>query len=535
MALSHLQTGTTSASEADSLETDASEDAAGSNDEMQRTDDEEEKEHVVTRARMPSKSSPQMSILWQYKTFLGESLLTANTDTAVWKHSRKLMDPIFGRQGTARHFAAMCEAAETMYRGEGDAEDDLDLDWRTWIAKLSPRFSKLATAELVRDVQEGRGPGRAAEVQITEHKDAVASLHPNATISSLEELQDVNQSGRSTLSVWINLASKEVACPGDHIEVMPQNPESIVTSSLKALGLDPTTVVSVSDTGLSQNNASSQLQEPLLLSDFFTHKVNLLCPPTQAMASILSSKLQAKGLIHQANKVAFFFEAGSEESVSTVHDLILRTSDHGLTFTDWLSVLPSMRSRLYSVASSPLTADEPVRLLVSVPPDGLGQMTAFLARCEKGTRLTARVSTSNFRPPTHSRLLLIAAGTGLAPFLSFLEAKKHQISSIDRTTLIYGCRGSSDLLCEKELQEYMEEGTLSHLIVARSRDKDSPYKYVGDAIRGEKDYVRSEFCGSEKSTILICGAASTMAVNAHDALCEGGSIFNLASRYFDSC
>lgn len=80
-------------------------------------------------------------------------------------------------------------------------------------------------------------------------------------------------------------------------------------------------------------------------------------------------------------------------------------------------------------------------------------------------------------------LLLICAGTGLAPFLGFLEERQHLKENkglnIGDTWLFFGCRNPDvDFLYKEELQRFKEKGVLTQLSMAFSRINNGGIKYV---------------------------------------------------------
>lgn len=79
-------------------------------------------------------------------------------------------------------------------------------------------------------------------------------------------------------------------------------------------------------------------------------------------------------------------------------------------------------------------------------------------------------------------LILIGRGTGVSPFIGFLEERsiiRNNKKPSGKAWLFFGCRNPKlDFIYEKELNFYKENGTLDKLIVAFSRVEDSPIRYI---------------------------------------------------------
>lgn len=103
-----------------------------------------------------------------------------------------------------------------------------------------------------------------------------------------------------------------------------------------------------------------------------------------------------------------------------------------IPLADVLSILPRLHPRLYSISSSPMKSPSIVEVSVGVvnarTSDGIdirGVCSNYLAKLEPmKDRALVTVRTSSFRAPkdiVNTPMLLVGAGTGLAPLMGFLE------------------------------------------------------------------------------------------------------------------
>ena len=141
-------------------------------------------------------------------------------------------------------------------------------------------------------------------------------------------------------------------------------------------------------------------------------------------------------------------------------------------------------------------------------------------------------------PPVGQPVIMVGAGTGLAPFRGFLQELRHR----DRPSgtphgdaeLFFGCQNSSKFLYETELKGYATDKTLASLNVCFSRMGEK--KYVQKEIVNRKAQVWKMLC--DGAHIYVCGDASRMAPAVKSAFKtvaseEGGLSEAKASSFVD--
>lgn len=122
------------------------------------------------------------------------------------------------------------------------------------------------------------------------------------------------------------------------------------------------------------------------------------------------------------------------------------------------------------------------------------------------TRLYVRESV--FKMPLHHTipLMMICTGTGVAPFISFLQELDHS-SSNRETFLIFGSKNSKhDFILEEEIKDYLNRGVLKALETAFSRDDPDRKVYVQDKLQESKS-IRNLLL-EKKGYLYICGGVS---------------------------
>lgn len=97
-----------------------------------------------------------------------------------------------------------------------------------------------------------------------------------------------------------------------------------------------------------------------------------------------------------------------------------------------------------------------------------------------------RKNMSGFSMPANlgTPLILVGPGTGVAPFIGFLEERqyikeKYPNTNLGEVWLFFGCRNPElDFIYEKELNKYLNNGILNNLSTSFSRIEDSETKYI---------------------------------------------------------
>ena len=162
-----------------------------------------------------------------------------------------------------------------------------------------------------------------------------------------------------------------------------------------------------------------------------------------------------------------------------------------------------MVERLYSIAK--IGKD----ILLSVKKHELGVCSSFLSKLSTGDTFKAAIkknpdfhfpnAPSFFNRNSKKSVILIANGTGIAPFLGMLD----QIKKCIATHLFWGVRTSKSFDTYKDMvEDACTRNQLSSYSVAYSREKKK--EYVQDLILKRADLIAIEL--ELGSVIMICGS-----------------------------
>ncbi|WHP07210.1 bifunctional nitrate reductase/sulfite reductase flavoprotein subunit alpha [Acinetobacter corruptisaponis] len=216
-----------------------------------------------------------------------------------------------------------------------------------------------------------------------------------------------------------------------------------------------------------------------------------------------------------------------------------------LSVSELISILAKLQPRLYSIASSPKAYPTQIHLTVSaVRYDYQGNArkgvsSTFLAdRAEQGHIGIFVQKSASFHPPADADipLIMVGPGTGIAPFRGFLQ-ERQALDKPSKNWLFFGeQKSSTDFYYQDELTKFQQDGVLTRLDLAFSRDQEQKI-YVQDRMRehGAELWQWLE----QGAYFCICGDASRMAKDVDAALKEiiaqhGNKSAEQASEYVAS-
>ncbi len=210
-----------------------------------------------------------------------------------------------------------------------------------------------------------------------------------------------------------------------------------------------------------------------------------------------------------------------------VLDFLQMFDSCSITVDQLINTLNELNPRLYSIASSLNAHPDQVHLTVGKVTyqknDRLrkGVASTLLAdRVSGGSPLNVFVQKSHgFTVPVDDSLpmIMVGPGTGIAPFLSFLQEREVRKAS-GKNWLFFGDQKSeTDFLYQQQLEQWQADGVLNELDTAFSRDQEQKI-YVQDRMREKSAQLFSwlETGGS----FYVCGDASRMAKDVDKALHE---------------
>ena len=330
----------------------------------------------------------------------------------------------------------------------------------------------------------------------------------------VNELLTAPGSEKETRHVELALEEGMTYTPGDAVGILPENRREVVDEVLQALNmrgdervLDHYKVEIDLDEALRTRLAIGKLERGRIT------QMNKLAPDHEGLQPFAGSDNKAR-----AEEYCY-----GREFIDLLHDFPgVITSPQQL-----FQVLARLTPRMYSIASSQaLHADNVQTTVRVVRYDAHGRNRQGLASGHLGDRAPVGGTmpiflhaNGNFRLPEDSSapVIMVGPGTGIAPFRAFLEERQATGATGDNWLFFGEQRRSLDFLYQHELEAMHQDGVLTHLDTAFSRDQ-AKKVYVQDRMQ---ERAAELYAWLERGAFFyVCGDATRMAKDVELALLD---------------
>ncbi|KAN0034806.1 hypothetical protein ACTFIV_001338 [Dictyostelium citrinum] len=417
-------------------------------------------------------------------------------------------------------------------------------------------------------------------------KSSLTSLCVNqmANIESAKYMTIVDQEStidiKRVIEMTLNLGNTELSYqPGDYISVFAPNTHNHVISLIKRLSLDENKLIKIEsiDKTFELPNHLKKVNENFnnnssTIYNVLRDLVDITGIPSKKLLKLLSEHSSDSNEKLELNKLSSI--EGKEEYAQMINNrvtllcLLDKYKSSNPPFSHLLELINPLAPRDYSISSSPLSMEKGTLSFVfsvvdfklsSTPSQRiLGHCTSWL---EKTGIQNNKLSSSNIedslnnlniesneikipfilKPSPHFHLppvdqlnrpiIMIGPGTGVAPFIGFLQhLSKTTTSSKPTTWLFFGCRSEKrDFLYKDTLDSMLKDNTLTKLITAFSRELDTE-NTITTAIEPTCGYVQEKMIEHSKQLfdmvvnqnafIYICGDAKGMAVGVRNSFID---------------
>lgn len=362
----------------------------------------------------------------------------------------------------------------------------------------------------------------------------------NPYLAEITENRELYKGSRSCMHIEVNIEGSKMRYEsGDHIGVYPKNNDDLVNKIGSLLSVDLETIISLKNLD-TESSKKHPFPCPTSYRTALQYYVDITNPPRTHILKELS-------------------EYASDEKEKAMLKLMGSSSDEGKAkYSDWvikscrsivhiledlpsckpkldhlLELLPRVQCRYYSISSSGKVYPNSVHLTAvmieyETPTKRVnrGVTTSFLKSkpAKAGQTIPVFIRKSQFKLPSKTQvpIIMIGPGTGFAPFRGFLQERnwiREDGKPVGDTILYFGCRKrEEDYLYREELEGYLNNGTLTKLYAAFSRDQKEKV-YVTHLLRQNQEEVW-DVIGNRNGHVYICGDARSMAKDVRDIILD---------------
>lgn len=377
-----------------------------------------------------------------------------------------------------------------------DCDVDFSATASTWIDELIPRLETLA------------GRAESPFLVASTPAGAATAADPSGGVLSATVLEHIRLNGRgsskATFHIEFGLADADVRhAPGDSLGVITENDPALVDELLDALGM--------------------AADQDLVRSLQTEYELTVLTPGfIDAYGNAGNIEALTK-LVSGPGRGALRSYLCDRQIVDVVREYPLK----GLSSAALRGMLRKLQPRLYSIASSASAAPGEIHITVSEVryQSAFGSRSGvasgnLCSRAGEGASFQVFIERNdNFRLPEDpaTPIIMIGAGTGVAPFRAFLQEREAQ-GARGKSWLFFGDRNfRTDFLYQTEWQQYLKDGLLTRMDVAFSRDQDRK-AYVQNRLRERGREVFGWL--QEGAYVYVCGDAKQMAPDVNAALID---------------
>ncbi|XP_054022946.1 NADPH--cytochrome P450 reductase [Dryobates pubescens] len=452
--------------------------------------------------------------------------------------------------------------------GLGDDDGNLEEDFITWREQFWPAVcehfgveatgeeSSIRQYELV--VQSAAGAGRVYTGEMGRLKSYENQKPPfdakNPFLALVTENRKLNEGGeRHLMHLELDISNSKIRYEsGDHVAVYPANDSSLVNQIGEILGTDLDIIMSLNNLD-EESNKKHPFPCPTSYRTALTYYLDITNPPRTNVLYELAQYASDAGEQERLRRMASSSAEGKALYLSWVVEArrnilaILQDMPSLHPPIDHLcELLPRLQARYYSIASSSKVHPNSIHIcavaveyetktgrlnrgvattwLKNKVPRESGSSSLVPRESGSSSLVPMYVRKSQFRLPfkPSTAVIMVGPGTGIAPFIGFIQERawlKQQGKEVGETVLYYGCRHErQDYLYRQELARFQQEGVLTQLHVAFSRDQ-AEKVYVQHLLKKNKESIW-KLLNEDNAHIYVCGDARNMARDVQNTFCE---------------
>lgn len=385
---------------------------------------------------------------------------------------------------------------------------DCDFDFEETSEQWMADMVELLSARAPDKVKE---TATAEEVTLETHEEGYSKDQPYEAKVIDNTVLTAPEATREVRHLSLSLAGYgESYEPGDSLVIIPENAPSLVNKLIHVLGWEADTTVQIGKDA-----------ETITVKEAFTKhfEISKLSPSLIKQAADVFKNPMLRANAQKDTWITNYIYGRD------LIDLVTDFSPYSIEPQTLIDILRKLPPREYSIASSNKVNADSVHLTVRVVRydayhrERLGVCSGQLAeRSPIGDSLPVYLKKNpnfKFSYDNNTATIMIGAGTGIAPYRAYLQEREY-LGLAGNQWLIFGNQNySTDYLYQTDLERWLNDGVLSKLDLAFSRDTENKI-YVQHRIEenGAEFYRWLE----DGATIYLCGDKEDMAKGVHQSL-----------------
>ncbi|MEM5418875.1 assimilatory sulfite reductase (NADPH) flavoprotein subunit [Staphylococcus gallinarum] len=385
-----------------------------------------------------------------------------------------------------------------------DCDFDFEETSEQWMADMVELLSARAP-------DKAKETATAEEVALETHEEGYSKDQPYEAKVIDNTVLTAPEATREVRHLSLSLAGYgESYEPGDSLVIIPENAPSLVNKLIHVLGWEADTTVQIGKDA-----------ETITVKEAFTKhfEISKLSPSLIKQAADVFKNPMLRANAQKDTWITNYIYGRD------LIDLVTDFSPYSIEPQTLFDILRKLPPREYSIASSNKVNADSVHLTVRVVRydayhrERLGVCSGQLAeRTPIGDSLPVYLKKNpnfKFSYDNNTATIMIGAGTGIAPYRAYLQEREY-LGLAGNQWLIFGNQNySTDYLYQTDLERWLNDGVLSKLDLAFSRDTENKI-YVQHRIEenGAEFYRWLE----DGATIYLCGDKEDMAKGVHQSL-----------------
>lgn len=364
--------------------------------------------------------------------------------------------------------------------------------------------------------------------EFSEIKPYYAIVTKNTRVTPDNHFQDVRL---IDLQIEADSNSKLHYDPGDTAMIIPKNFAEEVDEFLALVHLDPEQEVSLvrEQSDFNDINIYDSLSKPTSIRRIVAEYMDIHAVPRRSFFDLLwrfskdeteREKLQEFASLKGQYDLYNYCHQPKRTILEVLKDFYLTIENVPLNYL--FDLIPAIRSRAFSIASSLQMHPNSLQLLVAVVnyqtrlrKPRLGLCSNYIKDLAVNDTIRIWFQKGEFIIPKDKPLIMIGPGTGVAPFRAIIEDRIGR--DISDNVLFFGCRNkSADYYFRDEWKLYQSLNMLK-FFAAFSRDNPEQKVYVQHKMLENQELIYNLLV-NEGAVVLIAGSSNKMPDDVRDCI-----------------